>query len=605
MTDWTPSIENSLMQMQYYDYDIAVVVNGDADDESGLDFVELMKRRKKTIPVIIVADREDDKLPEKALKQGAVDFFIKDLKELTRLPESIYSNIIKHHAVQEQDRLNRDLMDKNREMKSVNDVLARQSVRFLKLKKEQESQRNKMESLLNAMVGGVVFINSQKEIELLNPAARLTFRLDEDDTRFNFDDLLVFIGFDPFSKNLEPEISGVIFSREYRIHTTAIREEDRRTGRMLFIRDVTIDREVEKLKAEFQSMISHELRTPLAAIQGAVENFQRGNLGPVTDEQSKFLAVIKRNVKRQTGLVNDMLDLAKLEALMMSPEISRVDPEFVVRLSYEAFQYAYKEKGLELSMELNPGIPKISADEKMLSQVLDNLLSNALKFTPKGGKVKIELHGGDEKGEAAGDEVKTVLFRVTDNGPGVPDNRKEKVFDRYYQMDSSETRSFKGTGLGLAICRKMAELHNGSITCTDAPGGGASFALKLPVATAARKKIMLVGGDPVQQKIDEEVLGKEFLLVKVDNSREASAKIAKTLPQLLLIDYHIPEMNGLEIFAEMKTNPATARIPVIFVSEKMAEKEKVQALKMGASDIVSRPYNAGEFLARVKRVIGS
>ncbi|GMT41870.1 MAG: hypothetical protein IEMM0002_0281 [bacterium] len=600
-TDCVPSIERALLHLKYYDYDIALVSCQPANDESGLDLPELLRIRKISLPVIIAAKPGDGNEREEAIRAGAAGFFIIGKISYTHLMEAVDTNILKFRASLEKKRLNDDLRRKNKELKKVNDTLTNQSVKFLKLKEVQEHQRKKMESLLNSLIDGVFYCSSSGEIEMQNPAARRIFRFDEKDAAISRDDLAVFVGCDPLDITAEADLPATIFARDYMINAIDVEYGSLAGGRMLVIRDVTRDREVERLKAEFQSIISHELRTPLTAISGAVDNFMSGNLGRVSKRQREFLSMMRRNVNRQMSLINDMLDLAKLEADKMFVDVSRIDPESAAMVSYENFRYAFEEKGVKLSLETDAGLPKIDADGRMLTQILDNLLANAVKFTKKGGSVKIKISA--DSGNNLTEGAASIVYRVADNGIGVPDDRKEKIFDRYYQVDSGATRAYKGTGLGLAICRKMAQMHNGAVVCTDAEGGGAVFSLTLPVAAASRKKIMLITGDSEHRKMDEEVLGREFRLIVLDSGEGAHKEIVKSLPQLVLLDYHIPVVDGLEIYSGMKKDPATKRVPVIFLGGHMEERDKIKALKMGASDFVERPYSVGEFLARVKRLL--
>ena len=596
--DWVSSVERSLMQVKYYDYDAAVVAMHPQPDELGVDFIDLMAQRHYNIPVVLTATSEDGAIVEDAIRRGAAGVILRSKNHAGALPEMVDNAILQFRATREQERLAYDLREKNKELRVMNEGLARQSVRFLKLKKEQEAQRRRMESLLNAMSDGVVFINSRHEIELLNPAARAIFRTEGAGGAFTVDDLKAFTGIDPFDRRAEEETPAAIFSVDYRVAARVVEEDGAQTGRMVVLRNVTQEKEVERLKAEFQSMVSHELRTPLTAIRGAVENFLRGTLGEITEQQRIFLTMILRNVERQTLLINDMLDLAKLEANMMSLKAALMEPEYAARLSYESFRYACAEKGVAFTLVLSEGLAKIYADERMVCQILDNLLSNALKFTPAGGTIILEV------GPLPGAPDPAVAFRVIDSGIGIPDHLKERIFDRYYQADSSVQRQYKGTGLGLAICRRMAELHNGTVTASDAPGRGAIFTLQLPVSLALRKKIVLAVADSGQRCRDEEILRREFHCITAKPGDNIPAKIAEALPQLVLIDYLGDNMNGYGIYSDMKKNPATARIPVIFLGDGLAEADKVQALKAGAADVIARPYNAGEFLARVKRAMG-
>ncbi len=390
--DWVNSVERSLLQVRYFEFDAAVAELHPNEDESGLDFLELMEQRHFDFPVILLAGPDEEGEAEEAFRRGAAGFIVRGENYLAALPEALDNAILRFRARREQERLAGDVREKNKELKVMNELLARQSVRFLKLKKEQETERLKMESLLNAMSDGVVFVNSQKGIEMLNPAARAIFRLGAE-SPFTLDDLAIFTSVDPFALHQTDELPANIFSRDYRVSVRIVEEEGAQTGRMMVLRDLTQEKEIERLKAEFQSMVSHELRTPLTAIRGAVENFLRGTLGDITEQQRNFLTMILRNVERQTLLINDMLDLAKLEANMMSLRPAPLAPGYAARLSHESFRYAYAEKEVALELAIEEGLPAIYADERMVTQILDNLLSNALKFTPKGGTVTLEALG--------------------------------------------------------------------------------------------------------------------------------------------------------------------------------------------------------------------
>lgn len=597
--DRAAGIERALLLTKYYEYDAAVIALRPAADESASDFLELAREKGWPFPVIVVADNEDLSAAEEVFRLGAADFLATGAgANAAELAETVDNAILRARATREREKLDFDLRGKNTELRAVNELLARQSVRLLKMKKEQEAQRRKMASLLDAIPDGVVFIDSSSRIDLMNPAARTIFRLDGGAEKFGAADLAAFTGFDPFDNAPEGPVPGAIFSREFKITVSEVEEEGAQTGRMLVFHDVTRETELEKMKAEFHSMVSHELRTPLTAIRGAVENFLRGALGDITEQQRTFLTMVLRNVERQTLLINDLLDLAKLEANMMSLNPVQVESEFLLRTAHESFRYAYAEKGVALTLDVGAGLPRIIADERMVSQMLDNLLSNALKFTPKGGTVVLGAETGGEPGEDK------VVFRVTDSGIGVPDGLKEKIFDRYFQADSSIQRQHKGTGLGLAICRKMAELHNGTIVCGDGPKGGTVFTITLPVEMAMRKRILVAAADPALVKLDSEVLRREFHIIESGPGENIVEKAAQTLPQLALLDYHSVGGDVSGLFGMLRGNSALARVPVIIVGEGMAEADKVMALKLGAADVISRPYNAGEFLARVKKALG-
>lgn len=478
--DRAESIQDALLQLKYYDYDVAIVSMRPAKDESASDFLDLIRKRKYEFPVILFGEEGERPDALRLSEKGVIGYFFKHGKDVRVLPEAVDNGILIFRTICEQSALRHDLVEKNQELKAVNELLARQSVRLLKMRKEQESQRRKMESLLHSMSEAVVLVNGQGKIEMINPAAGRAFGI-AGEAKFELDDLRAVTGLDPMEISPGVETPLLLFSRNYRMTSSEVEYDGERMGRMLVMRDVTRETEMERVKAEFQSMVSHELRTPLTAIRGAVENFLLGTLGDVTEQQRSFLNMILRNVERQTALVNGILDLAKLEAKMTTLRPILVEPAHVVRLTFETFQFACKEKGIKLHMDVPAGIPNVYADEAMLTQILDNLLSNAVKFTPAGGGITIKVE------RKSGGAEETVTFTVSDTGIGVPETLMERIFESYFQADSGVQRQYKGTGLGLSISRKMAELHNGTLTCHAAPFGGSRFVMTIPVNMSRRK----------------------------------------------------------------------------------------------------------------------
>jgi len=595
--DYAASIQDSLLQLKYYDYDVAIASMRQSNGESGADFMELVRKRKYDFPVILFGEESERGAAMKLAENGVVGYFVMRGKEVDVTPGTVDHGVLIFRTICAQANLNQDLVEKNRELKAVNELLARQSVRLLKMRKEQESQRRTLESLLHSMSDAVVFINSRGKIDMTNPAARRAFKILEG-TKFELEDLKALTGVNPLEAAPGVETPLLLLSRNYKMISSEVEFEGERMGRILVMHDVTRDVEMEKVKAEFQSMISHELRTPLTAIKGAVENFLRGVLGDVTDQQKTFLEMIMRNVDRQAELVNGILDLAKLDAKMMTPRKAMVDPVYIVRLTFETFQYVCQEKGIKLQMDLPPEIPKVYADATMLTQIMDNILSNAVKFTPKGGRIVVKVFKAvSEDGEDS------VAFSVADSGIGVPEHLRERIFESYFQADSGMQRQYKGTGLGLSISRQMAELHNGTLRCQSAPNGGSLFVLTIPLNTSRRKKVFLMS-EPEHAAMDGEILGREFNVVKPDGSASVMENILHAAPRLFVMDFNPKIADTMKVFSMIKQSQQTAGIPVIFMGRDLTEKEKVLLLKMGADDVIARPYTAGEFLARVKKVMG-
>jgi signal transduction histidine kinase len=231
-------------------------------------------------------------------------------------------------------------------------------------------------------------------------------------------------------------------------------------------------RELDLMKDEFVSLVSHELRTPLTSIRGYLELLleEGGNL---TSEQERFLGVVDRNSERLLDLVGDLLFLAQVDAGKLTIEREDVDFEQVVQDSVETLRPIAESRRIKLITSITP-VPRLVGDRARLSQVLDNLLSNALKFTPEGGRVSVSLH-------ADGDRA---VVEVQDNGVGIPGAEQNRLFERFFRSSRATENAIPGTGLGLAITKAIAERHGGRISVESEEDVGTSVRVELPLATA-------------------------------------------------------------------------------------------------------------------------
>jgi signal transduction histidine kinase len=241
-------------------------------------------------------------------------------------------------------------------------------------------------------------------------------------------------------------------------------------GRMFVLREVTAEREAERLKDEFVSTVSHELRTPLTSIRGFVELLLAGEGGPVTAEQRRFLSVVDRNSERLVRLVGDLLLIAQLDAHTLRMDERDVDLAELAAEAVEAARPAAEEQRLRLELALADA-PFVTGDRSRLAQLLDNLVSNALKFTPSGGVVEVSASSADGRARLA----------VRDTGPGMTQEEVARLFTRFYRTSQAVRQQVQGTGLGLAISMAIAKAHGGTIRVDSTPGGGSTFTVDLPI----------------------------------------------------------------------------------------------------------------------------
>ncbi len=253
------------------------------------------------------------------------------------------------------------------------------------------------------------------------------------------------------------------------VSSSLIRHEGRENLIQVIARDVTARVEMDRLKDEFISVVSHELRTPLTSIRGALGLLATGKLGELPGQGQKILGVASHNAERLVCLVNDILDLERLQSGKLSMELRDVEAQQLATAAIESMLGMALKNAVELDCDAEPFT--LRADPDRLQQVLTNLLGNAIKFSPEGGTVLLRARQMDGEAE----------FRVIDNGRGIPTPMLEPIFERFQQVDSSDTRKQGGTGLGLPICRSIVEQHHGRIWAESELGHGSTFIVRLPL----------------------------------------------------------------------------------------------------------------------------
>lgn len=247
---------------------------------------------------------------------------------------------------------------------------------------------------------------------------------------------------------------------------------------------------LEKLKSEFISIVSHELRTPLTSIKNSLDILLTGKCGEVTQAGEKFLTMAKRNVTRLSGIINDLLDISKIEAGKMDFHFKPVQLNMVIDYVKSALSGLAKEKSLEVSVEEFGILPEVTADAQRLEQVLTNLLSNAIKFTPEGKQIRIKselLNAEDLKYPPCFEDAMKnlkgnyIVVSVEDEGIGIAENELLHAFDKFAQIENSLSRKVGGSGLGLPIAKQLIEAHKGAIWCESVLNKGSKFYFALPV----------------------------------------------------------------------------------------------------------------------------
>lgn len=245
----------------------------------------------------------------------------------------------------------------------------------------------------------------------------------------------------------------------------------------IIVRDISERKEVERRVSEFYSTVSHELRTPLTSIRGSIGLIEGGVFGETSSEMKDFLGIALSNCDHLMTLINDILDLRKIEADKLELELTSINPSEVIESTVESLNVIAAAKNMELSCHCNTEQLFIG-DRHKVQRILNNLISNAIKFSPEGSPVRVIADVGSDG---------YVRFSVVDEGPGIPASQHYKLFGKFQQLDSSDTRQKGGTGLGLAICKALVELHSGRIGFDSTVGKGSTFWVELPITLQSRE----------------------------------------------------------------------------------------------------------------------
>jgi signal transduction histidine kinase len=237
---------------------------------------------------------------------------------------------------------------------------------------------------------------------------------------------------------------------------------------------------IDEMKSEFVSVASHELRTPLASIKNAVQLILNGKTGEINETQAKFLSMADRNINRLTNILNNLLDLSRIESGKIAIKFEELDLRVSIEFIFTSFKTQADEKSMHLRMDLPQELPPVYGDREKLEQILTNLLGNAIKFTPEGGEISVSAKPYPEDGNM-------LALSVIDTGVGIPKDQLDKIFDKFHQVEGSLHRSISGTGLGLAITKGLVEAHQGKIWVESEVGKGSTFTFTLPISEGERR----------------------------------------------------------------------------------------------------------------------
>ncbi len=364
--------------------------------------------------------------------------------------------------------------------------------------------------------------------------------------------------------------------------------------------------EVDRVKSQFLANMSHELRTPLNSIIGFSRLILKGIDGPINETQEQDLQAIYNSGQHLLSLINNVLDLSKIEAGKMELQMSEVNLSDIIQSVMSTAIGLTKDKPIKLQHIIPPDLPTVEADQTRIRQVLLNLVSNAVKFTEEGS---ITVEASLVTSPTGHSEV---MITVTDSGDGIAEEDRDKLFQPFSQVDDSPTRKTGGTGLGLSICRNLIDMHHGRIGLLwSEPGKGSSFFFTLPLhapepeppasPNLERSPVVLaIDDDPQVISLYERYLQSHgYQVVALTDPLQAVQRVLEVKPVAITLDVMMPRRDGWQVLHELKSNPETRNYPVIICSI-LEEEEK--GFNLGASDYLVKPFLEEDLIEAIHRL---
>jgi PAS domain S-box-containing protein len=371
-----------------------------------------------------------------------------------------------------------------------------------------------------------------------------------------------------------------------------------------------------RAKDEFLANMSHELRTPLNGILGFSETLLESVHGSLNEKQRRAIEFVLSSGEHLLGLINDILDVSKIEAGHLELQPEDVPVNDICHSSLNFIKQLANKKSIKVEYSSSPAQSMIHADPKRLKQILVNLLSNAVKFTPEKGSVKLEVHADYKTGR--------IHFSVTDTGIGISPEDLQKLFKPFIQVDNSLSRQYEGTGLGLVLSKRMVEMHGGSIEVQSEAGLGSCFSFYLPwhqnrqdeknpgfstveskkhdpTKAASNGKILLADDNEANVMMIQDYLeGYGYQVFTAHDGRGILSKIEECSPHIILMDIQMPHVDGYEATSRLRADPRFASVPVIALTAFAMPGDRERCLKAGMNEYLSKPVKLKELVLMIE-----
>ena len=477
------------------------------------------------------------------------------------------------------------------------------------------------EDIFENMDDPVLLLSPKNEIMRANPSALQVLRLASEDLQIEGSSrpsiLDVLPNFSNSKANFEAPIETELGLREYDCANTKVFRRDEHIGNVLLFRDVTREKELARMKTDFTSTVSHELRTPLTSVLGFARIIQkrfneviRNKYQPENKKEQRAIKQISSNLnviisesKRLTSLINDVLDISKMEAGRIDWRFARCNPKTIVAQALQATDGLFTNKPIERTTDIPQTLPEIVADSDRIIQVIINLISNAVKFTEEGSvTIRAELEKGN------------LLIHVSDTGSGISKADQMIVFDKYKQVADVLTDKPQGTGLGLPISKQIIEQHGGKIWLESTINEGSTFSFSLPLAdlpqtlhhpisfsdllaqiallkytpNEEKKKILLIDDeDSIRQILRQSFEAIGHHVIEAKDGKQGLSKAYESNPDLIVLDVMMPKMNGFDVASTLKNDPKYMGIPIIMLTV-VDDAQRIYGL--GVERYITKPF---------------
>jgi PAS domain S-box-containing protein len=474
-------------------------------------------------------------------------------------------------------------------------------------------------AVFESAIDAIITMNESGSIESLNPAAEQLFGYKQDVLLHRH--IMVLLPGDPGRdapgtvRDLRQALLGLGKVREIEARRAdgstfpadvALSDMQIGVRRMMvaIVRDATERKRMDRMKDEFVSTVSHELRTPLTSIAGSLGLLAGGAAGQLSDATQRLIAIAHRNSQRLIRLINDILDLEKIEAGKLVFVLAPVALRDLAVEAIDANQAFAQTHGVSITLVPGNEAGQVIGDRDRLMQVLTNLLSNAIKFSPRGGQVQIGVTRREQQ----------VRLTVSDQGPGIPIEFRNRIFTRFAQADSSDARNKGGTGLGLAVAKEIVDRHDGTLSFDTELGRGTSFHVDLPaeelaavpVTDPGTAEILVVEDDHDTAVVLRDMLARSgFSTIIAATAKDGEHLAANPATKVILVDLGLPDRDGISLIRALRADPKTRRIPIIVITARKHDAAgAAEAHALAVLDWIEKPVDLARLREALETAVG-